>query len=238
MTDIGDIWRFDLTVGSSKHPSRGACVMDAISWLEYGRLGDRPQVVCPIVAEMARILNDTLPFEPRQRLKLFIPRMIGTNHMEDLQPRLNYLTTQMRAIYLSPADIAGAGRLTSAPLQPAPLRRFLNALMRIISAPMDAGYEFADQCPKPFGSPFRKIRLIAALDRCYRADPFRPGQATVEDSKEVLFGLLDGLLSIGKPGTMPDIMLVHQRAEDFARVRMQKVRFCRILFDPKQAGPL
>ena len=103
---------------------------------------------------------------------------------------------------------------------------------------MDAGYEFADQCPKPFGSPFRKIRLIAALDRCYRADPFRPGQATVEDSKEVLFGLLDGLLSIGKPGTMPDIMLVHQRAEDFARVRMQKVRFCRILFDPKQAGPL
>ena len=46
----------------------------------------------------------------------------------------------------------------------------------------------------------------------------------MEDSKEVLFGLLDGLLSIGKPGTMPDIMLVHQRAEDFARARMERVR--------------
>ena len=46
----------------------------------------------------------------------------------------------------------------------------------------------------------------------------------MEDSKEVLFGLLDGLLSIGKPGTMPDIMLVHQRAEDFVRARMERVR--------------
>jgi hypothetical protein len=224
MTDIADIWRFDLTIGSSKHPSRGACVMDAISWLEYGRLGDRPQVVCPIVAEMARILNDTLLFEPRQRLKLFIPRMIGTNHIEDLQPRLKYLTTQMGTIYLSPAGVPGVGRLTSSTLRPTFLRRFLNALMRIISAPMDAGYEFADQCPEPFGSPFRKIRLIATMDRCYRADPFIPGHATVEDPKEVLFGLLDGLLSIGKPGTMPDIMLAHQRAEDFARARMERVR--------------
>jgi len=224
MTDIVDIWRFDLTVGSSKHPSRGACVMDAISWLEYGRLGDRPQVVCPIVAEMARILNDTLPFGPRQRLKLFIPRMIGTNHIEDLQPRLSYLTTQMKAIYLSPVGVPGAGRHTPSILRPTLLRRFLNALIRIISAPMDAGYEFADQCPKSFGSPFRKIRLIAAIDRCYRADPCRPGQATAEDSKEVLFGLLDGMLMIGKPGTMPDIMLAHQRAEDFARARMERVR--------------
>jgi len=46
----------------------------------------------------------------------------------------------------------------------------------------------------------------------------------VEDSKEVLFGLLDGLLSIGKPGTMPDIILAHQRAQDFARVRMERIR--------------
>jgi hypothetical protein len=39
-----------------------------------------------------------------------------------------------------------------------------------------------------------------------------------------LFGLLDGLLSIGNPGTTPDIMLAHQRAEDFAQARMERIR--------------
>jgi hypothetical protein len=78
MIDMSNIWRFDLTKGNSSDPHMGACLLDAVSWFEYGRLGDHPLCVSETLAEPGRAINDLLPDDRRQELKALIPLMIGT----------------------------------------------------------------------------------------------------------------------------------------------------------------
>jgi hypothetical protein len=78
MTDLSNIWRFDLTKGNSNDPRTGACLLDAVSWFEYGRLGDHPPCVAETLAAPGRVTNDILPDDRRQELKDLIPLMIGT----------------------------------------------------------------------------------------------------------------------------------------------------------------
>ena len=78
MADLSNIWRFDLRRGNSPHPSEGACLLDAVSFFEYGTLGDHPACVCPVVAPYGRRINDVMPHAERQRLRAYIPRLAGT----------------------------------------------------------------------------------------------------------------------------------------------------------------
>lgn len=78
MTDLSTLWAFELSKGNSKDPRKGACLLDAVSWLEYGHLGDHPECVCPVIAAYGRIINDLLPHAERQRLRVYIPRLVGT----------------------------------------------------------------------------------------------------------------------------------------------------------------
>jgi hypothetical protein len=73
-----EIWQFDLTRGASRSPRDGACLLDVVSWLKYGKLDDRPPGVCPVFATYGRVLNDLLPDAQRQRLKPFISRLPDT----------------------------------------------------------------------------------------------------------------------------------------------------------------
>ena len=41
--DINNIWQFELRKGNSNNPKDGACLLDAVSWFEYGTLGDHPR---------------------------------------------------------------------------------------------------------------------------------------------------------------------------------------------------
>lgn len=75
---ISNIWRFDLIRGNSKSPRDGACLLDAVSWFNYGHLDDYPPCVCPVLAAYGRRLNDFLPNDQRQKLKVFLPRLVGT----------------------------------------------------------------------------------------------------------------------------------------------------------------
>ena len=77
-TDPAALWRFDLRRGNSDSPQNGACLLDAVSWLEYGTLGDHPECVCDVIATYGRRINDALPDAPRQRLRAYIPRLVGT----------------------------------------------------------------------------------------------------------------------------------------------------------------
>lgn len=78
ITTTTEIWQLPLTLGASPHPSRGACAMDAISWLVYGRLGDKPACVCPIIADYVRAMNDSLNDVDRQKLRCYLARLIDT----------------------------------------------------------------------------------------------------------------------------------------------------------------
>ena len=55
-----DIWKFDLKRGNGHDPRDGACLLDAVSWFQYGTLGDDPPCVCPVIATFARGVNDVL----------------------------------------------------------------------------------------------------------------------------------------------------------------------------------
>jgi hypothetical protein len=76
--DLSAIWKFDLTKGASFGPKNGACIMDAVSWFEYGHLGDRPPCVCPVIGQLCIVINDMLSDDERQKLKPYIFKVIGT----------------------------------------------------------------------------------------------------------------------------------------------------------------
>ena len=90
-TDLNDLWRFDLRRGKSSDPREGACLLDAVSWLEYGTLGDHPPCVCPVIAAFGRRINDAMSDAGRQRLKVFLPRLVGTVDPSAEQARAEYL---------------------------------------------------------------------------------------------------------------------------------------------------
>jgi hypothetical protein len=78
MMDVNTIWPFHLTRGHSKDPRQGACLMDAISWFEYGMLNDHPPCVSPILVILGQVANDWSDDGQRQTLKRLIPKLVGT----------------------------------------------------------------------------------------------------------------------------------------------------------------
>lgn len=87
MSESAELWRFPLHAGASKSPANGACLLDAVSWLEYGHLGDSPECVCPVIATYGRGINDRLGRLRRQDLRPFIPRLVGTVDPAAEEPR-------------------------------------------------------------------------------------------------------------------------------------------------------
>lgn len=75
---IKDIWRFDLTRGASNHPLSGACLLEAVSWIDCGEIDDHPHCACPVLAAFGRELNDGLNDGDRQRLRPLIPLLVGS----------------------------------------------------------------------------------------------------------------------------------------------------------------
>lgn len=108
MTDITEIWKFPLRRGNSSHPRYGACFMDAVSYLEYGTLGDHPECVCPVIAAFGRVINDAMSEEGRQRLRVFIPRLVGTVDPESERARSEYLAWQAIRVF-APLALETAG---------------------------------------------------------------------------------------------------------------------------------
>ena len=109
MSDISNIWQFELRKGNSPDPREGACLLDVVSWLEYGELGDRPPCVCPVIAAFGRGINDAMSDAGRQRLRVYIPRLVGTVDPESETPRAIYLAWQTIRVF-APLALDFAGR--------------------------------------------------------------------------------------------------------------------------------
>jgi len=111
MTDITTIWQFDLRRGNSPDPREGACLLDAVSWFQYGMLGDHPPCTCPVQAAFGRPINDFLSDAGRQRLKIFIPRLVGTVDPASEPARAEYLAWRAIRVFAPLAlDAAGLPR--------------------------------------------------------------------------------------------------------------------------------
>ena len=73
-----DFGRLRLEGGSHQSPDEGVCLMEAVAWLACEPHTDHPDCTCPVLGAFGRGLNDCLDVERRQRLKPFIPALVGT----------------------------------------------------------------------------------------------------------------------------------------------------------------
>lgn len=66
-----------LSAGRHRSPRRGACFMEFASFLAGERWSDSPQCTDPVLATLARAVNDTMSDERRGELVTDVPRVIG-----------------------------------------------------------------------------------------------------------------------------------------------------------------
>ncbi len=103
MTDIASLWNFDLCKGSTDHPRNGACLYDAANWILYGTVGDDPPSACPVIRSYAFRLNDLLPDDQRQRLKMFILRVIDNRDPDNEAARATYIAERITKLIVPAA---------------------------------------------------------------------------------------------------------------------------------------
>ena len=69
---------YTLSYGTHATPEDGRCAMEWVSYLAGEPHGDDPACVSPVLRAFCTSLNDSLEQEPRQRLRPYLARTIGT----------------------------------------------------------------------------------------------------------------------------------------------------------------
>jgi len=69
---------YTLAYGTHETPADGRCAMEWVSYLAGESHSDQPACVSPVVRAFCVALNDGLEDDPRQRLRLYLARTIGT----------------------------------------------------------------------------------------------------------------------------------------------------------------
>lgn len=66
-----------LSAGRHRNPRKGACFMEMASFLAGERWSDHPTCTHPLLASLARLVNDALPDGERSRLVTLVPDVVG-----------------------------------------------------------------------------------------------------------------------------------------------------------------
>jgi hypothetical protein len=75
-----------LSPGRHRNPRKGACFMEMASFLAGERWSDHPKCTHPLLAAMAREINDRVGDDARQELLPLIPSVVG---LDDRNPRVD-----------------------------------------------------------------------------------------------------------------------------------------------------
>lgn len=99
-------------LGRGRHRSKrkGACFMEMASYLAGEKWSDHPQCTHPLLAEVARDVNDAVSDGARQRLAPMIPDVIGLNPPD---PRLDPWIARLCALAALPVSAAGTQRVVA-----------------------------------------------------------------------------------------------------------------------------
>jgi hypothetical protein len=97
-----------LRSGTHSSPSDGVSLMEAVSALAGEPWSNRPSCTSPVIAAYARSLNDWLADDARQRLKAYIPRLVGTAE-PDLELRRAFTCADAAVRVFAPLAFAAAG---------------------------------------------------------------------------------------------------------------------------------
>ena len=69
---------YALAYGTHLTPAEGRCAMEWVSYLAGEPHGDQPMCVSPVLRTYCTSLNDSLDDKPRQRLRPYLARTIGS----------------------------------------------------------------------------------------------------------------------------------------------------------------
>src|SRR5689334_13579888 len=87
-----------LSRGRHRGPRRGACFMEMASFLAGERWSDHPACTHPVLADLARGVNDMLDDTHRQRLVTMVPEVVGLNPDEPRATTALLLTAARAAL--------------------------------------------------------------------------------------------------------------------------------------------
>ncbi|MCL1869025.1 MAG: hypothetical protein FWF90_01265 [Promicromonosporaceae bacterium] len=90
--------------GKHRNPKRGACFMELASFLAGERWSDHPQCTHPLLAMLARAVNDLTSDEARPQLAPLIPSVIGLTSDDPRWDVRIALRAARTAIAIAPAD--------------------------------------------------------------------------------------------------------------------------------------
>jgi hypothetical protein len=68
-----------LSRGKHRNPRKGACFMEMASVLAGERWSDHPKCTHPLLADLARLVNDCTSDDQRHQLAVLIPSVVGLN---------------------------------------------------------------------------------------------------------------------------------------------------------------
>ncbi len=94
-----DFGPFKLSASSHSDPSEGMCVMEMVSFLAGEDWSDMPACSSPVVSQFCQVLNDKMGQRFRDKLQLYVPRLIGTASPEHDQERAEYLAWQAVKVF-------------------------------------------------------------------------------------------------------------------------------------------
>jgi len=97
-----------LRSGAHASASDGVSLMEAVSDLAGEPWSNSPSCTSPVLAVYARSLNDGLPDDERQRLKVYIPRLVGTAE-PGLELRRAFICADAAVRVFAPLALAAAG---------------------------------------------------------------------------------------------------------------------------------
>jgi hypothetical protein len=98
-----------LEAGGHSKPEQGMCLLEAIAYIQDQPFSDHPQCVSPVIGAFGRSWNDSLDDAGRQRLKAFIPDMIGTATTSADETTRAWLATDWLVRTFTPAWLDKAG---------------------------------------------------------------------------------------------------------------------------------
>jgi hypothetical protein len=102
-----------LRSGTHTSPSDGVSLMEAVSDFAGEPWSNSPSGTSPVIAAYARSLNDWLPDDVRQRLKAYIPRLVGTAE-PDLELRRAFACADAAVRVFAPLAFKAAGLVEEA----------------------------------------------------------------------------------------------------------------------------
>lgn len=104
---------YTLAYGPHRAPEDGRCAMEWVSYLAGEPHGDQPECVSPVLRAFCTMLNDALEDVPRQRMRPYLARTIGTAE-DGLDEARSWMAVDWLIRSYAPTWLAVAGLTESA----------------------------------------------------------------------------------------------------------------------------